>query len=278
MNADTSIIVGYDGSRESDAALVWAAHTAGLSGDSVVATIVVDPMENPGGPSWPESWWAEIEDRARAVLAEGPPVEHVVERYVGHVVSVLVHRAADASALVVGSRGHGAAGEMFLGSVSQGVARRANVPVVVVRPQQNPESGRIVVGVDGSDVAARALEYACGRAARTGERIGAVHAWGPTQVAVDHYGFAPPLTGHARAESASFLDDVVAKARTNHPEVEIEGSLYADSASRALVSASADASLVVVGSRGRGPLAQVLLGSTSHDVVSHAHCPMAVVR
>jgi nucleotide-binding universal stress UspA family protein len=278
MSTGTRIVVGYDGSPDSDAALAWAAATASLTGDEVVASIVVDPMENPRGVAWPESWWVEIEERARGVLSDCPAVESRVERHVGQPVSLLVEQSGDASALVVGSRGHGAAGELFLGSVSQAVARRAHTPVIIVRKPANPTAKRVVVGVDGTEASTRALEFACARAARTGERVMAAHAWFPTRVALDRYGYVPPLTGETAAEAEAALEEIVGKALAEHPDVEIEGALYADAASRALVDASSDASLVVVGSRGGGAVAQVLLGSTSHDVVHHAHCPVAVVR
>lgn len=278
MNTSTYIVVGYDGSPDADAALAWAARTASITGDEVVALIVVDPMDNPRGVAWPESWWLEIEDRARRVLSDGPAVESRIERHVGGPVALLVERSVDASAVVLGSQGHSAVGEIFLGSVSQGVARRAHIPVIVVRQPANPDSRRIVVGVDGSEASTRALEYACARAARTGEKVVAMHAWFPTRVAYDRFGYVPPLTGETAAEAEAALDEIVGKARAEHPEVEIAGALQAAAASGALVDASSDASLIVVGSRGRGTVAQILLGSTSHDVVHHAHCPAAVVR
>jgi nucleotide-binding universal stress UspA family protein len=272
-------IVGYDGTPDSDAALMWAATTASQTGGAVIATIAKDPMDNPRGIGWPESWWVDIEERARDLLADGPDVEWHVERRVGHAVSVLVDRAADsAAALVVGSRGHGALGDIFLGSVSQGVARRAQAPVVVVREPANPKARRVVVGVDGSEASGRALEYACARAARTGEKVMAVHAWFPSQITLDRYGCLPILNGETEEGAQAALDEIVDKARAEHPEVTLETALYRDGAPRALVDASWNASLIVVGSRGRGAVAQVLLGSTSHDVLHHAHCPVAVVR
>jgi len=278
MNTNTRIVVGYDGSSDSDAALAWAARTASLTGDEVVAVIAVDPRETPRGTAWPDSWWQDIEDQARTVLADVPTVRSRIERHVAQPVALLAEAADDASAVVLGSRGHGAAGEIFLGSVSQGVARRARVPAVVVRVPQNLASNRIVVGVDGSEASNRALEFACARAALTSEKVLAMHAWFPTGVALDRYGYVPPVSGETVEQARSSLDEVVAKAHADHPEVEIESVVRRDAPSRALVEASRDASLVVVGSRGLGAVAQVILGSTSHDVIHHAHCPVAVVR
>jgi nucleotide-binding universal stress UspA family protein len=277
MNTD-AWIVGYDGTPDSDAALTWAATTASQTGGAVTVIIAKDPLDNPRAIGWPESWWLEIEDRARGVLADGPDIEWNVERHVGLPVSVLVNRAEDSSAIVVGSRGHGAMGEIFLGSVSQGVARRAHAPVIVVREPANPDARRIVVGVDGSEASGRALEYACARATRTGEKVVAVHAWFPTQIALDRFGYIPPLTGETEEEARAALDEVVGKARAEHPEVTLESALHRGAAPRALLEASSNASLVVVGSRGLGAVAQLVMGSTSHDVLHHAHCPVAVIR
>lgn len=278
MNTSTRIVVGYDGSSDSDGALAWAARTASLTGDEVVAVIAVDPRETPRGTAWPDSWWQDIENQARAVLAAVPTVRFRIERRVAQPVALLTERAADASAVVLGSRGHGAAGEIFVGSVSQGVARRAHAPVVVVRVPQNLASNRIVVGADGSEASNRALEFACARASLTSEKVLAMHAWFPTGVAVDRYGYVPPVSGETVEQARASLDEIVAKAHADHPEVDIESAVRGDAASRALVEASRDASLVVVGSRGLGAVAQVILGSTSHDVLHHAHCPVAVVR
>ena len=81
------ILVGYEGSTDADMAARWAGRMARLSMAPVVAAILVDRMESPRGPNWPETWWEEIEERAREVLATAGAVDVTVERLRGGVVS-----------------------------------------------------------------------------------------------------------------------------------------------------------------------------------------------
>ncbi|HET7066985.1 MAG TPA: universal stress protein [Nocardioides sp.] len=278
MNTDAQVVVGYDGTPDSLAALAWAARMASLRGATVVATTIIDPRETPRGVAWPESWWEETEDKARKEVAPWPGLDARFERHVGHLVPALVEAAQGGSMLVVGSKGHGLVGEILLGSVSQSTARHAALPVVVVRPAHNPEADRIVVGADGSESSARAIEFACETARLTGQKVVALRAWYPATVVTDRYGYLPMSTGNSAEEVEAALRQKVEEVRTAHPDVTVEGEVYSGAAERALVEASSNASLVVVGSRGRSAVAGALMGSVSRDVLHQAHCPVAVVH
>ena len=233
----------------------------------IVVTIAVDPMESPRRPNWPESWWEEIEGQARVTLAAIGATDVTVERHVGAIVNTLVESSSDASMLVLGSRGHGRVGEALLGSVSQTAARHALCPVVVVRKAHDSEERRIVVGVDGSEPSLRALEFACRQGAVRGDTVVLYRTWKPLTMPIDKYG-----------DMSASLQKSVAEARARHPENEIEGEFIAERAGQALVDASKRATMVVVGSRGHNALTASVLGSVSHHVLHHAHCPVAVVR
>jgi nucleotide-binding universal stress UspA family protein len=131
--------------------------------------------------------------------------------------------------------------------------------------------GLIVVGVDGSAHARRALAWALAEAILRGGRCLLVHAYdyGP--------GGAAPLGAAAEiAEAAQeVLDKELAFARESG--VPVEGRVVPEGAAHALLGAARDADLLVVGSRGRGNLASALLGSVSTGVVHHAVCPVVVV-
>jgi nucleotide-binding universal stress UspA family protein len=278
MNTAAQVVVGYDGSPDSLAALAWAAKKASLRGGAIVVTTIVDPRENPRGVAWPESWWEDIEDKAREELAHWPDVPVTIERHVGHLVPRLVEAAEGSSMLVLASGGHGLVGEIFLGSVSQSAARHAGGPVVVVRPVQNPGSNRIVVGVDGSDSSHRALEFACETARVTGDKVVALRSWHPITPVVDRYGYVPPLHDETMVHAEAALGRTVDRIRLQHPDLAVEGELTSGAAERELVEASANASLVVVGSRGLGIVAETLVGSVSQHLLHRAHCPVAVVH
>jgi nucleotide-binding universal stress UspA family protein len=280
MNTQTPcIVIGYDGSADADAAASWAGRMARLRGEPVVVATVADRMESPRRPDWPASWWEELEQRARETLTATGVTDVTFERYrEGGVAHTLVHRAADASMLVLGSRGHGRIGEVLLGSVSQSAARHARCPVVVVRQARQGNERRIVVGVDGSESSLRALDFACRQAAHTGEPVVLFRAWKPLTMPRDERGDVPASMSRRLLEEEEALLKAVAEARTRHPEIEIEGEFIAERAGQAMVDASNTAVLVVVGSRGHGALTETVLGSVSHQVLHHAHCPVAVVR
>jgi nucleotide-binding universal stress UspA family protein len=277
MNADARIVVGYDGKPDSLAALAWAAQVASLQGAAIVATTIVDPGQSPRGVSWTESHWDEIVGRAREVLAQWPEVSATIERHVGHLVPRLLEAAEGGSMLVVGSHGHASLYEMLLGSVSQSAARHAGLPVVVVRPPVNPESGRILVGSDGSDPSTLALEFACRMARLTGDKVVVLRAWQPVTLMADHYGYLPPGTDTIEAAEAA-LGQTVDDLRKACPDVPIEGEIFRGAAERGLVDAADNASLVVVGSRGYSGVGEVLMGSVGHALLHRAHCPVAVIH
>ena len=277
MNTNAFIAVGYDGSPDSCAALSWAAKVAFLRHERIVATLVVDPYDNPRGFDMPAYWWAGIEDRAREIAGAYPGVEYRLTRRMGSRVSTLSDVGHDASMLVVGSHGHSVVGQMFLGSVSQSLARHAAPPVVVVRDSQTPDSGRIVVGCDAMEPSMRTLEFACIMSETTGDKVDVIRAWQLTTAPVDRYGYAPLDSGSLNVERAR-LDATVEQLRATHPNLAIQGDVVTASPAQALVDASTSASLVVVGSHGRNALNEVLLGSVSHAVLHRAQCPVAVVK
>jgi nucleotide-binding universal stress UspA family protein len=179
--------------------------------------------------------------------------------------------------LIVGSKGHSLVAEMLRGSVSQSAARHAAVPVVVYREPQNPDSGRIVVGADGSEAGNRALEFACEMARLTGDKVVALRAWDPAPVVPDRFGYQPPGPDTIDQADAA-LGRAVDAQRSAHPDIAIEGELFHGAPERGLVDASNSASLVVVGSRGHNAIGEVLVGSVSKTVLHKAHSPVAVVH
>jgi nucleotide-binding universal stress UspA family protein len=270
------IVVGYDGSPFADVALEWAAETAARVNVPVRAVIVDDlyasQWKGPGGRTDEE----QAKDVKHALASAG--VTGGLERRSGPVVTVLLEAARSASMLVVGGHGHGHVAEMMIGSVSQHVATHAACPVVVVREQAQPSATRIVVGIDGSTGSTAALDFACRRAELTGEVVVAVHAWKVGSVLLDGRGQPPHDLGPAIAERERFLSEAVAGARSDHPDVTLLLEAIPAAPGQALVDASATASLVVTGSRGRGAFAGMLLGSVSHEVLCRAQCPVAIVR
>jgi nucleotide-binding universal stress UspA family protein len=146
-------------------------------------------------------------------------------------------------------------------------------------------AGRIVVGIDGSELGRAALRWAEEEARLRDATLVAVHAWTfvpPASIAEPGMIPVPPgdLSGDLESERAAanaVLDGEVAGVG-EHDGVRVEKRLMEGAPGDVLVAAAADADLVVVGSHGRGGLARALLGSVSHHVVKHSPCPVVVVR
>ena len=137
----------------------------------------------------------------------------------------------------------------------------------------NAAARRIVVGIDGSGPSLAAMEWAARQAEFTGSALETVIVW---QVDIS-YGSATPVAD-PEAEARKVLDSAVGDLQKAHPQVEIRSSVVEGIPAQVLVEASNDADLLVVGSRGHGEVAGLLIGSVSEHCVTHAHCPVLVMR
>jgi nucleotide-binding universal stress UspA family protein len=191
----------------------------------------------------------------------------------------LVDESTRASLVVVGSRGHGGFAGLVMGSVSQHVARHARCPVAVVREPADPESDRIVVGVDYSDPASAAMEFAVNLASATHASVSAVQAWRQlVVVGADALVAVPQYTPDGGREEQALLDEWLSNWQAERPDVPVAAEAVEGHPARVLCRASGQAKAVVVGCRGRGAFTGLLLGSTSQEVLHHAHCTVIVVR
>jgi len=288
------IVVGTDGSEHARHALRWAVKEAQLR-DARLA--VVSAWSPPGtmsslGPltapidlsEWEQSAKEALEaDVADAVAATGfaePDLDAEVVR--GDPSQVLLDRAADADLLVVGSRGRGGFRGLLLGSVSQHCATHSHVPVAVVRFQSPlPDNRDVVVGVDGSDGSAAALRFAILEAASRQARLVVANGWwvdSPRStkgalpfITLDRREFS----NRSRELMERMLDDASRAVGREVSDVEIKP--LEESPTQALVQLTDKAGMLVVGTRGRGGLAGLLLGSISQQCLQHAHATVVVV-
>jgi nucleotide-binding universal stress UspA family protein len=131
----------------------------------------------------------------------------------------------------------------------------------------------IVVGVDGSPESAKATAWAAEQARATGGTLDLVIVWARPM----SYGLPLVVGGYDPEHEAADVVEKVA-ADIDLPAQQLRKSVVHGAAPAVLVARSGHADLVVVGSRGHGGFAELLLGSTSDHVVHHAHCPVVVVR
>lgn len=292
------VMVGVDGSPTASAALAWAAAEADRRGWPlhVVYALAMPLVASmyAGSTRFPPS--EEISAQGRRVLGEaservrglrpGAQVEEVLAPE--DPAEALLRRSGPKDLLVVGSRGLGAARSALDSSVSVRLAARAECPVVVVpapeaaEPTEPAEPHRIVVGVDGSEYSRRALAFALDEAARVEDgSVVVVHSWW-VQLPFDPGslvggGWAPPgeeLDERSRKMVAEMLEQV-SGGETEGVEVSVVRSERPPA--EAVVEAADDADLIVVGSRGRGIVRGLLLGSVSQGVLHSATVPVAVL-
>ncbi|MDI6105652.1 universal stress protein [Actinoplanes sp. NEAU-A12] len=140
---------------------------------------------------------------------------------------------------------------------------------------------RIVVGVDGSPGSKNALAWAMNQARLTGATVEAITTWQDPAKHGTAYGWtSAAFEGDTYATAmVKALDDAVAEVTTpmSHP-VTVLAQVVEGHPAEALVHAAKGAELLVVGSRGHGTFASIMLGSVSHHCVQHATCPVVVVR
>jgi nucleotide-binding universal stress UspA family protein len=179
---------------------------------------------------------------------------------------------------VLGSHGVGTVAGLLLGSTALQVVAHTPVPVVVVRHLEPMRRQEIVVGVDAPPIGEPALAFAFEEAALRGARLRAVHVWSEPG-SIDHRGMTPLVYNPevVTEEHAHRLDDGLATWREKYPDVEVVTEVVHGRPVRILAGLSARADLLVVGTRGRGGFAGLVLGSVSHGLLHHAHCPLAVV-
>jgi nucleotide-binding universal stress UspA family protein len=285
MTADAPrlpVIVGVDGSTDSDVALDWAADDAASRGLDlhVVHSTGIEPLVALAvlAPEAGDEPTDEVTDAALArVSGRHPGITVTAAATSGRPARDLVGLSEAGDSVVVGARGLTGAREA-LGSVSLQVAMHAAAPVVVVKGRHTP-AGPVVVGVDGSARSAAALAYAFGRASRQGLPLVVVHAW-HLEVVDGVIATTPGSPQYERVErhAHGVVDGMLQRLRQDHPDVAVEVRVVNARPADAVVRASGDASMVVVGARGRGGFRGLLLGSVSHEVLHRVTCPVAVVR
>jgi nucleotide-binding universal stress UspA family protein len=315
MTRSEVVLVGVDGSAASLHALDWAtayAHRVGWALHIVCSYSLPSftAASLDGGYAALDD--TTIQEGAKSVLAEAEArvadagVRATTEVATGDAAGVLVELSGDYGLAVVGTRGKGGFTERLLGTVSSALPAHARCPVVVVplRAEANrgvswnaPGSGpdtetsavapgaaeirevrRIVVGVDGSPRAERALQHAILQANAWGAELTAV-----TGVPVGNAGMLAWLPSNidreqVLADIGAGMDVLVDKYEAENPGLRIRRIVLDGTGAELLTEFSTASDLVVLGSRGRGGFRGLLLGSTSQAVLHHSACPVLVVN
>jgi nucleotide-binding universal stress UspA family protein len=281
-----NMVVGVDGSYSSREALDWAVEEATrrrlplhlvCAWQSDYAAETVAPLV----PSIEDECRTIVETAAAHARTASPGLDVSTSTVHAQAASALIAASRRADTVVVGSRGVGAVTEALLGSTSMQLAAYSSCPVVVVRqPVAGLDSSRrVVVGVDGSDLSAKATGYAFEQASGRSRGITVLHAWNPS---VYYSGVALSALvepwEEVMAEQELITLEAIAPWTEKFPDVDVRTQVMQGRPADVLVDASESAKLVVVGSRGRGGFRGLLLGSVSRSVLHRAHCLVAVIR
>jgi nucleotide-binding universal stress UspA family protein len=289
----TKILLATDGSREAELAARTAADVANGTNSELHVVHV--------GPFMPMLFSSMEEEPARMAREARKTLDDAVGRIeaaggdvarahlkVGGASEEIVALAEELGAglIVMGNRGRGGVRRALMGSVSDSVVRHAHCPVLVVRADPIVFPAKIVVATDGSREAELASSSAADLAERTGSELHIVYVGHIPLVYYESPGawaLDPDLRrrmqGSAEEEAKARLDEQIRRVREAGREVaEAHARLGRPDAEIVGLAEELGAGLVVIGSRGLGPLRSALMGSVSHSVVRHARCPVMVVR
>lgn len=281
-----SVVVGIDGSSHSELALAWAVHQAETERRplAIVHAAGAVPITSVGSPVAESRRQLRIVGRRITdhalgyVVKRSPDLRVNVVMKLGDPQSLLLEASESASVVVLGSRGRGALTSLLLGSVSVAVSASARCPVVVVRQSADQGPGRIVVGIDGSETSLGAVGFAFGQASLRDRPLTVLLVeWAPMDGLSEAGGLLTDTDG-AEAESRLLISETLAGFKEKYPDVDVSVEVKRGEPAPVLVRESMRASMIVVGSRGRGNARALLMGSTSRSVVEHAHCTVAVAR
>lgn len=282
------VVVGIDGSDTALGAARWAAEFAASHGLPLTLLHAVSRLDwhfagadAPAEPDRSAEGDRVLAAAAAAVRSTHPDLAVHSDAVKGGVAGVLAEASESARLVVVGAGGH-----RVLGGHAVRIAHRAQCPVVVWRHPVARRTGKplpVVVGVDESEGSTRAVAEAFDIAGTLHAPLTVVHMWeiGAAvgmgdlggQGAMD-WELLEVLQSRQRHQMDELVAPFVRKYRNAHMS-----KVFQDiSPAKGLTDLSREAQLVVVGSHGRGKLADSILGSVSQSVIHHAECPVLVVR
>ncbi|GAA4412166.1 universal stress protein [Fodinibacter luteus] len=289
-----AVLVALDGSSADGPVLDWAADEAARTDAPLRLVTAIDPGVQltpyeaiaSGSPSLAE----HLDESAHQLL--GAAAERARRRHRdldiatnvpwGPAAAAIVRLSEGARLVVVGAPARGLLDRILLGSVALPVVAHARCPIAVVPADTAVTTlRRIVVGVDGSEASAHAVELAVSTARASGAAVTCVVGWNlevQDGVVVTEPGSERWAAVEQRysARGHHVVDPVVAR----HPGVDVTVEVRHGTPAKVIAQTAAelDADLVVVGSRGLGGFRGLLLGSVSRRVVEHAGRVVVVVR
>lgn len=277
------IIVGVTGSAGDAAALAWALQRAARLRLPVILVHAVDDRWL--SPDFQyhevirESGMELLQKAQASARAQAPGVDVEIQLRHGSAGAALRDASQDASMVVVGAHDkHWLDGGPLTDRALQ-IVSASDSPAAVIPAAQGAATHGVVVGVDGSEEAIQAVRFAAAEADRGGDELTAVLAFRTPARWLEKQLPSSGLAESIVEENRIVLAESVAGLADQYPDLVIHQRLETDSEpGKALVTISAEARLLVVGSRGRGGFSRLMLGSTAHAVLLNVPCPTVVTR
>lgn len=268
------IVVGIGGEAPSALAVEWTMARAATRRVSVDLVTVIDPRLTD-----------ILSARARlgvyrdAFVAALPDAVVTVSAVEGAVPDALGLASLHADLLVIGSHRSRPVSSALRGSMASRIASSACCPTVLVPDDWSRESGDgpVLVGFEVEGNSDSALIFAAQEAASQGSELHIVHSWRLPPSSVGALKAMVAQRPQERPWHRRLLDRAARKLAADHPGLSIRQELSDSFPAVALEELGRDAALIVVGTHGRGPVAGLILGSTSGEVMRHSSVPLCVV-
>ncbi|HEV7951180.1 MAG TPA: universal stress protein [Glaciihabitans sp.] len=274
------VVVAVDGGQASDSALDWAIELARTTPTELQIVTVYDSVWSPYGDSASQFrplYESVLERAAERISRTAPQVRFTQTVRNGLAPTEIARASREADLLVLGTHKPTRMRGAVYGTLPLRVAATTHCPTVVVPVQWTPSAGPVVVGFDAVNEQPAAIRFAREFASERHRHLVVVHAWHiPPIVAVEMLSNAA-LWDSMKAAHHETLSREVAAIREADPRLTVRGVLKEGPAVVALLGEGTGASVLVVGRHGRGAVAGLLLGSTSHDVLLNMPCPVVVV-
>jgi nucleotide-binding universal stress UspA family protein len=265
------VVLGLDATSTAVSMVEWAAQEAIARGAAL--QIVTCSAVNCSASSCTARHSEQLME-AVAATRQLHPLLSIDETAIGRdTQNALVDKAASADLLIVGESHLGTTTRRLLCSTSGAALRRRSCPVIALRGQQRQPLRRIAVGIDDSNAAATALDWAADEAERQGAELTIVHAWQRTGLA----GISLRSIEQGLGAAQRILDDAVDRCEKRMGRT-VSSELVDGPPAAALAAASLSADLIAVGSRGSSGFKTMLFGSVARFVLENADCPVAVIH
>ncbi|KAA9111408.1 universal stress protein [Microbacterium rhizomatis] len=267
-----AIVLGFDGSEASFAALDWVAQRAARKACRVEIVRI-----DPGVVVFDETDEFAFDEAERRILDAAPDAEVDSHTVIGSMPDTLVAASHGADLLVIGAHQHRPVRTALTGWRPLRTVAQAAVPTVVVPDDAKLTDGYVLVGVDDDDSSAEALMFAAHEAVAAGVDLAVLHAW---QMPVPDRDGAMSLVvspTETKAAHRRILEDACARLHEAHPDLILQKFLVQNNPTAALLGLAPPASLLVVGTHHRGVLAGGFLGSVAQDTLPAAPIPVCVV-